>query len=171
MIKSKFTTMTWPFVIILTMLPLHLFYTTCKIVVDNVSTLTDLVVVAQVVVLILTILFLLMMLERHTRGFVIQDDKLEVKYFLGLSTKSYDFRVLKFAYYNWTTKLALLELPNGGQLTLSESQYRNYEEIAQTLKTRIQNEQLKFKFINRLTVFVAIAMVLLFLTVFALGQG
>ena len=163
--------MTWPFAFVLTILPLQLFYTVFEIVVDNVSTLTDLTVVVQIVVLTLTILFLLMILERHTRGFVIHGDTLEVKHFFGLSTRIYDCKDLKFAYYSWTTKLALLELPNGRQLTLGKSQYLNFDEIVEILRTRIKNENLKFKFVNRLTIFIVITCLLIFVMIFQLGKG
>jgi hypothetical protein len=171
MIKSKFSILTWPFAFVLTMLPLQLFYTVCKIVIDNLSTLTDLTIVVQIVVLTLTILFLLMMLERHTRSYVIHDSTLEVKHFFGLSKASYDFKDLKFAYYSWTTKLALLELPTGRQLTLGKSQYLNFDEIVENLRKRIKNENLKFKFVNRLTIFIVIACLLIFVMIFQLGKG
>ena len=170
MIKSKFSVFTWPFILVLTTLSLQLSYTLCNIVVDNLSTLTDLTVVVQIVVLTLTILFLLLMLERHTMGYVIHNDTLEVKHFVGLFSRSYDFKGLKFRYYSWTTKLALLELPNGRQLTLGKSQYLNYDDMAQILKTRVQKDNLKFKFVNRLTVFIVVAWLLIFLMIFLLGE-
>jgi hypothetical protein len=170
MIRSKFTILTWPFAIVLTILPVQILYMASNIVIDNLSHLTDFTVVVQIVVLALTILFLLLMLERHTRSYVIHSGTLEVKHFLGLSKRSYDFRDLKFSCYSWTTKLALLELPNGRQLTLGKSQYLNFDEIVEILKGKVQNDRLKFKFVNRLTIFIVIALVLLFLMIFQLGK-
>ncbi len=145
MIKSKFSILTWPFAFVLTMLLIQLLYTVGIVVIDNLSSLTDLVVVVQIVVLTLAALFLLMILERHTRIYVIYDGTLEVKHFFGLSIASYDFKDLKFGYYTWTKKLVLLELPTGRQFTLGKSQYLNFDEIVDILKTRIKNENLKFK--------------------------
>ncbi|HEY3402587.1 MAG TPA: hypothetical protein VGK59_04310 [Ohtaekwangia sp.] len=78
---------------------------------------------------------------------------------------------LKFSYFSWTTKLALLEFPSGRQLTLAKSQYANFDDIAHILQARIKNSQLKFKFVNRLTIFVIVSSVLIFLMVIQLGKG
>ena len=162
----------WWFTLTLTILPLHLFYTVCVIAIDNLSSLTEWIVLVQIVVFTLTILFLLIMLEQHTRVYVVHDDRLEIKYFIGLSNRTYDFNDLKFARDSWPLKTALLELPNGRQLTLVKTLYTNYDEIVMTLRKRIQNEKLKFKFVNRLTVFVVVAiLILLFLTTFQPGKS
>jgi len=171
MIKTKFSPLTWLFAVVLTMIPIQMLYAIYRIVIDNLSNLTDLTVVVQIFILTLSIIFLLLMLERYTRIYVISKDTLEVKHFLGLSRRSYDFKELKFSYYSWTTKLALLELPNGRQLTLGKSQYLNFDDIVGILKTRIKNENLKFKFVNRLTIFIIIACLLIFVMIFQLGKG
>ena len=85
MIKSKFTIWTWPFVFVLTILPIKMLNTVYNIVINNLSNLTDLTTVVQIIILTFTIFFLLLMLERHTRGYVIHNDTLEIKYLLGLS--------------------------------------------------------------------------------------
>ena len=162
----------WWFALTLIALPLQIFYTLCMVIIDNQSDLTGGTIVVQLVVLTLLILFLLIMLELHTRVYVIHSDRLEIRHFLGLSNRSYGFNDLKIAFYNWTPKTALLELPNGRQLTLLKTQYTNYDEIAVTLKQRIQNNKLKFKFVNRLTVFVVVAiLIVLFLTTLQPGKN
>jgi len=110
------------------------------------------------------------MLERHTTSYLFHHGTLEVKHFFGLSRGSYDFKDLKFSYYSWTKKLALLELPNGRQLTLGKSQYLNFDEIVAILEARVRNDKLKFKFVNRLTIFIVVASILVFLTIFQLGK-
>ena len=78
---------------------------------------------------------------------------------------------MKFAYYSWTTKLILIELPNGRQLTLGKSQYLNFDKIVEVLKERVPNDNLKLKFVNGLTIFIVVTSLLLFLMIFQLGKG
>jgi hypothetical protein len=116
----------------------QIFYTICKFVIDNFANIADLEIVSQIGILTLTLLFLLTMLKRETKGYIIHKDKLEINYFFGLFTRSYDFRGLKFSFYSWTTKVALLEFPNGSQLTLGKSQYLNFDEIVEILKQELK---------------------------------
>jgi hypothetical protein len=156
---------------VLTLLSVQIFYTICKSAADNLSSWSNSAVIFQLAVLTLTLFFLLTMLKRHTRSFVIRNDSLEVKHFFGLSSKTYELNHLKFSYYSWTTKLALLELPNGMQLTLGKSQYMNFDKMVEILKERIPNDKLKFKFVNRLTIFIAVASILFFVMIVQLGKG
>jgi hypothetical protein len=171
MVKSRFSILTIPLVCVLTVVSIQVLYTIYNIVADNLSNLTDLGVVIQLGTLTLTDLFLLTMLKRNTRSYVIHQDKLDVNYFFGLVTKSYDFRDLKFSYYTWTKKVGLVELPDRSQVTLGKSQYSNFDEIVEILATRIQNQKLKFKFVNKLTVFIIVASLLFFLMIIQMGKG
>lgn len=170
MIRSKFTFLTWPLIIALIGFLGKILFTVFSMAPDNVEGLANLVVVANLAIQSTAGLVIIMMLKWHTRELIIHDGTLEVRHLLGLSTRKYGFDTLKFSPHPWTKKLFLLELPDGRQIMLSNSQYENFDALIEALRLRVPQESLKFKLVNSPAMMIAITGLLISLQIYLIGQ-
>src|SRR5437879_3183659 len=151
MTKSRQTFILIPLTILLTFCSGVILFIVYLIVIHDLSRLTDLDIIAGTVVLTWVAIFPLLMILSLMRNYVIHPDKLEVYYLFGLFKFFYDYSDLRIPDYSWTTKGILIQFSNGDQSTLGERQYKNYNEIKDSLESKIIKEDINIRYTTRFT--------------------
>jgi hypothetical protein len=98
-----------------------------------------------------TFLFPLIAFWILARGYVVKNDRLEVNYLFGVVKVFYKYKDLKISNYYWVTEGLLIEIPDGDQMTIGANQYKNFNELKQSLEERIQKSKIEVKYTTRST--------------------
>jgi len=166
-IKSHPSIFLYPIVLLGSILFVTIFGVAVWIVIDDVSTLTNIGKLAGVLLLVWLSLFQLILFWTLIRNYVFHDDQLEVNYVFGMIRFYYPYKNLRISDYFFSTGGILIEAPNGDQMTIGEKQYKNFHAIKQSLETKIIKENIRIKFTTKFTrIMFVIGGVLLALTIF-----
>lgn len=150
-IKSRPSVLLYPIVVFGTILFITIFGASVWIVIDDLSTLTNIGKLSGVLLLVWLSLFQLVLFWTLIRNFVFHDDQLEVSYAFGLIRFYYPYKDLRISDYVFFTSGILIKTPNGDQMTIGEKQYKNYHEIKQSLEEKIRKEDIRIKFTTKFT--------------------
>lgn len=152
MIKSRLNYVLFPLTILIGICSAFLFFIAYIMIINNLSKMSLDVIIGILFVTWFAVFPLGMVIQMAVRNYVIDSNKLEVVYLFGLIRFFYNYNDLKISDYSWRGVDGLLiELPDGEQMTIGINQYRNYNEIKESLESRIKKEKIEVKYTNQFT--------------------